>query len=64
VPKGYFNAGDMLSEVIARGAAVKLCGTCCRARGISQEELIDGAAIGSIIELAQSILESDKVVSF
>lgn len=64
VPPGYYNAAEMLSESISRGATVKLCGTCCRARGITQEDLIDGAEISSMIELSKSVLESDKVISF
>ncbi|MHB8896509.1 MAG: DsrE/DsrF/TusD sulfur relay family protein [Candidatus Geothermincolia bacterium] len=64
VPQGYYNVAEMLSESISGGAAVKLCGTCCRARGMTQEDLIDGAEISSMIELRNYVLESDKVISF
>ena len=64
VPEGYYNAEKMLAELIAKGVTVRLCGTCCKARGITSEDVTEGAAIGTMIELAKWVTESDKVISF
>jgi uncharacterized protein involved in oxidation of intracellular sulfur len=64
VPEGYYNAETMLAGLIGKGVSVRLCGTCCRARGLAPEEVTEGAAISGMLELAKWVIESDKVVSF
>src|SRR3989304_2932918 len=64
VPEGYYNAEKMLADLIAKGVTVGLCGTCCKARGMPPEDVAEGAAIGSMMELAGWVVESDKVVTF
>ena len=64
VPEGYYNAEKMISGVVKNGASVQLCGTCCRARGLTSEQIVEGASISSMIELANHVIESDKVISF
>ena len=64
VPEGYYNAEKMLADLIAKGVAVRLCGTCCKARGMTSEDVTEGATIGTMIELAKWVTESDKVISF
>lgn len=64
VPEGYYNTEKMLTDLIAKGVAVRLCGTCCKARGLAQEDVIEGAAIGAMMELAKWVVESDKVIAF
>ena len=64
VPQGYYNLEQMLSGCVAKGVKVKACGTCCKARGLKQEELVPGAEIGSMIDLAQWTAESAKVITF
>jgi len=64
VPEGHYNTEKMLADLIAKGVAVRLCGTCCKARGITGEEITDGAAIGTMMELAKWVVESDKVLTF
>jgi uncharacterized protein involved in oxidation of intracellular sulfur len=63
-PEGYYNIGQMVSKAISGGATVRLCGTCSGARAITQEVIVEGATISSMIELARLIKESDKVISF
>ncbi|GAA5218577.1 DsrE/DsrF/TusD sulfur relay family protein [Corallincola platygyrae] len=63
-PAEGYNAGEMLDLAIAQGADVKLCKTCCDARGISELPLIDGAEIGTLIELSAWTLEANKVITF
>ena len=61
---GYHNTATMLGELIAKGVKVKTCGTCCAVRDLGQEELIQGAEMGRMIDLAQWTKESDSVVTF
>ncbi len=61
---GYYNTANMLGELIAKGVKVKSCGTCCTARGLGQQDLIEGVEIGRMIDLAQWTKESDSVVTF
>src|SRR3990167_3939258 len=44
VPQGYYNIGDMLGMVASNGGEVGACGSCLDARGITAEELIEGAS--------------------
>jgi sulfur relay (sulfurtransferase) complex TusBCD TusD component (DsrE family) len=54
----------MLGELITKGVKVKTCGTCCAARGLGQQELIEGVEMGRMTDLAQWTNESDSVVTF
>lgn len=53
----------MLGKVIRKGE-VGLCGTCMDARGLRDEELIEGARRGSLAQLADWTAEADKVLVF
>lgn len=63
-PQGYYNIERMLRSVIAKGGQVKLCGTCCEARGIKAIPLLEGAEISTMSQLAEWTAESDKVLVF
>lgn len=64
-PTGYFNLTEMLAGLIAKGATVKICGTCLVRCGLhKQKSLIKGALEAKMPELAEWILECDKVISF
>ena len=63
-PQGYYNLERMLKAVIARGAEVKTCGSCLEARGLKELSLVSGAAVSSMSELAQWVVEADKVLTF
>ncbi len=62
-PKGYYNIERML-KVILRKGSVLACRTCVDARGLTQEELMDGVRITTLGELAELTLEADKVLIF
>lgn len=63
-PKGYYNVGDMLEELIQKGVEVRSCLTCTQARGLRQEDFIDGAVIGKTIDLARWVAEGGQVMVF
>jgi sulfur relay (sulfurtransferase) complex TusBCD TusD component (DsrE family) len=54
----------MLREVLERAVPVTLCGTCCKARGVAENELVKGVRVGTIKELADLVRRADRVVSF
>ena len=64
VPNGYYNVKKMLGNVVRRNGKVLVCGTCMDARGLSPEELIDGARRSTLDELTQETLAADKVLVF
>jgi len=63
-PDGYYNAERMLKRVLTGGGRVLLCGTCMDARGIREDDIIDGAARSTMDELAEATASVDKVLIF
>jgi len=49
---------------VARQARVLLCGNCMDARGIGDEEVVEGTTRSTMPELAQLTIEADKVLVF
>jgi uncharacterized protein involved in oxidation of intracellular sulfur len=64
VPKGYYNLSEMLQHLIAKGAEVRACGTRCKARGLTTEDLASGISIGVMADLARWIKDSDQALTF
>ncbi len=62
-PDGYYNAERMLRKVISK-AKVLLCGTCMDARGLADNEILDGTERSTMEALAQEIEQADKVLVF
>ena len=63
-PNGYYNIERMIKLALAKGAKVKICGSCADARGIKNLQLIEGTEISTMAELANWLVESDKVMTF
>ena len=63
-PQGYYNIERMLRAVIGKGGQVRACGSCVDARGIRTLSLIDGLEVSSMSQLTQSVVESDRVLTF
>lgn len=63
VPEGYYNLQLMLAKVLRKGE-VALCGTCMDARGLRDDELVEGARRSTLAQLADWTVESDKVLVF
>ena len=64
VPAGFYNVEHMIGRVMSSGGKVLLCGTCMNARGLIDDELIAGAARGSMDDLGKASLLADKVIVF
>lgn len=63
-PNGYYNIERMLKSIISKGGEVKICGSCAEARGIKTLQLIEGAAISNMSELAKWTTDAEKVLIF
>ncbi|ATM98298.1 MULTISPECIES: DsrE/DsrF/TusD sulfur relay family protein [Proteus] len=63
-PKEGYNLQQMLEILTAQNVPVKLCKTCTDTRGISDLPLVDGAELGTLVDLAQWTLDADKVLTF
>lgn len=63
VPEGYYNLQLMLGKVMRKGE-VALCGTCMDARGLREDEVIEGARRSTLAQLADWTIEADKVLVF
>ena len=63
VPAGFYNIELMLKSVLRKGE-VLLCGTCMDARGLSDDEVLEGARRSTMPELADLTLTADKVLVF
>jgi uncharacterized protein involved in oxidation of intracellular sulfur len=62
-PEGYYNLERMLKPIVRQGQ-VLLCSTCMDARGLQDEELLEGCRRSSLNELTQMTVEADKVLVF
>ena len=64
-PEGYFDLGEMLKELILKGVPVKVCGTCKARCGVHKgEPYFDGVQEAKILELAEWVNKSDKIITF
>ncbi len=62
-PDGYYNIERMLKPVVRHGE-VLLCGTCMDARGMKEGDIADGSNRGTLEELTDRTINSDKVLVF
>ncbi|RPJ04140.1 MAG: sulfur reduction protein DsrE [Spirochaetaceae bacterium] len=65
-PENYDqDLSQMLKDLIAGGAKVKVCGTCMARCGIYKNHpYFEGAEKSTMADLAHWVMESDKVISF
>ena len=63
-PDGYYNLERMLHRILAGNGRVLLCGTCMDARGLTEDDLVEGAVRGSMDDLAKATIAADKVLVF
>ncbi|GGZ15392.1 MULTISPECIES: DsrE/DsrF/TusD sulfur relay family protein [Shewanella] len=61
-PDLSYNLQQMLEILTAQKVPLLLCKTCAESRGVTQEMLVDGAAIGTLGDLTRWTLEADKVM--
>ncbi|QDT91542.1 DsrE/DsrF/TusD sulfur relay family protein [Gimesia algae] len=64
VPQGYYNLEVMLHRVLSHQGEIGVCGSCMEARGIADDELVDGCQRSDMDQLTDWTLWSDKVLVF
>lgn len=62
-PDGFYNIERMVKRVIAKGRLL-LCGTCMDARGIGDDDIVEGAERSTMDALAEATEQADKVLVF
>ena len=63
VPHGFYNMELMLKSIIRNGE-VLACGTCMDARGLTDDDILEGAKRSTMPELSEHTLNADKVLVF
>lgn len=63
-PDGNYNIERMLKRVAMAKSRVLLCGTCMDARGMTAEDMMEGAHRSTMDELAATTVSAHKVLVF
>lgn len=61
---GMPNCEELLRASIQEGLKVKACRVCSAERGLSQEEVVEDVETGSMADLVDWVVNSDKTVTF
>jgi tRNA 2-thiouridine synthesizing protein D len=61
-PATYDNVGKWMADVIEEGANVKSCGVCMKARGISEDELMDGISKTTMHGFVEMCEKADQIL--
>jgi uncharacterized protein involved in oxidation of intracellular sulfur len=64
LPPGHYNIEVMLQTVAKHGGEIGVCASCMDARGISDDELVEGTHRSSMDELTAWTLDADRVLVF
>ncbi|MFX1390744.1 MAG: DsrE/DsrF/TusD sulfur relay family protein [Promethearchaeota archaeon] len=62
-PTTYDNIGNWMKDVISEGANVKACGVCMKARGMTEEELMEGIKKTTMNGLVEMCQEADNILT-
>lgn len=63
-PNGYYNLERMLRSILSRRGQVLLCGSCMDARGMRDDDIVEGSRRSSLDELTALTASADKVLVF
>ena len=63
VPQGFYSIELMLKSILRKGE-VLACGTCMDARGLTDDEILEGAERSTMQVLSEHTLNADKVLVF
>ena len=61
-PTTYDNVGKWLKDVIEEGAKVLACGVCMKARGMAEDELMEGISKTTMNGFLEMCVEADNVM--
>ena len=63
-PNGFYNIERMLKALVMKSGRIKVCTSCAEARGIHDIQLVEGAELSTMSELAKLTVNSDRVITF
>jgi uncharacterized protein involved in oxidation of intracellular sulfur len=63
-PTGFYNLERLLKGILTRKGEVLLCGTCMDARGLREDELVEGCQRSTLDRLGVLTVEADQVLVF
>lgn len=58
------NLAQKLSDLIKLGVKVLVCGSCCELKGLKKEELVEGAEVCCLTDVANAIKTSKQTLIF
>ncbi|MFX0010769.1 MAG: DsrE/DsrF/TusD sulfur relay family protein [Candidatus Hermodarchaeota archaeon] len=61
-PSTYDNVGKWMVDVIDEGAKVLACGVCMKARGLSDDELMEGISKTTMHGFVEMCAEADNIL--
>jgi tRNA 2-thiouridine synthesizing protein D len=61
---GMPNCEEHLKAAIMEGLQVRACRVCCSARGLRDDEVIEGVQVRSMLDLVNWVVESDRTLFF
>ena len=61
---GLPKLADLMSQYIANNGAIWLCGACTKPRGITEDQLRDGAVIVGAAKVVEEIVGGAKPIAF
>jgi uncharacterized protein involved in oxidation of intracellular sulfur len=63
VPQGFYSIELMLESILRKGE-VLVCGTCMDARGLADDDILEGAERSTMQALSEHTIHADKVLVF
>jgi len=63
-PGNFKNGGAWLEELVERIDVIQACGTCCKERGLTADDLLAGVEIGTMHFLVGLVAGSDRNIVF
>ncbi|MFX1496487.1 MAG: DsrE/DsrF/TusD sulfur relay family protein [Promethearchaeota archaeon] len=61
-PASYDNIGKWMADVIEEGAKVEACSVCMKARGVSEDELMEGISPTTMHRFVDMCAEADNIL--
>lgn len=58
------NLAQKLTDLMKLGVKVLVCGSCCEAKGLKKEEVIEGAQVCCLMDVANTIKTSKETLVF
>ena len=63
-PGNFRNGAAWLGELLEKIDVIQACGTCCKERGLTGEDLLQGVEVGTMHFLVSLVADCDKNIVF